>query len=124
MTDNVIDVKDLQRALATVDLRSGRTGSDISFLVIRLSNLKVKMYQERGHELPHVHIDYGHQLHTASYSINPPQRLAGRLSGSYDRDVCEWIAKNKVDLLKLWAEAQSGGSVEVLIASLNCSERT
>jgi Domain of unknown function (DUF4160) len=81
---------DLKRhRLALVDLLTERRAqpykSTIELLVIRLGPLKVKMYQEPGHNAPHVHIDYGPRSHVASYSINDGERLAGTLDAKYDR---------------------------------------
>jgi hypothetical protein len=62
----------------------------IELLLVKLNELKVKMYQEAGHHTPHVHIDYGRHNHVASYAINEPKRLAGTLDTKYDRTQ-SWI---------------------------------
>lgn len=107
------DLEKLQNDLAQVDLlttpsRSGQAAS-ISFLLIKRGNLSFKMYQELGHSLPHIHIDYGYHKHVASYSIDPPNRLVGNLDGKYDRPVTEWISSHKDKLLEVWTLVQAGG---------------
>lgn len=110
----------LQKRLAEIDLFTrSRSGSGwTEFLVIKLDDLKVKMYQETGHQLPHVHIDYGKCHHVASYSIKDGARIEGELARKYDRVVCEWIRDNKDMLLKLWQIAQDGGEIEPVLGEL------
>lgn len=117
------EVGELQRDLAAVDLlirRPGRRGKDdyLELLVARRDRLKVKMYQETGHKLPHVHIDYGREHHVASYSIDPARRLAGTLDGGYDSTVLEWITSRRPRLLEVWHAMQSGYEVSRLVADL------
>jgi hypothetical protein len=94
-----IEVKQLQQQLALVDLitrpRAGASGDAIEFLVMRLEKLKLKMYQETGHAMPRLHIDYGQHSHVASYSIDDPKRLAGTLNSKYDRAVLNWIVEHR-----------------------------
>lgn len=116
------ELEELQRDLAQVDLlttpsSSGQAGS-ISFLLLKRGDLKFKMYQESGHGLPHIHIDYGRHKHAASYCIDPPNRLAGNLDRKYDRSVTEWISSRKEKLLAAWALVQSGGDPEPLTLEL------
>jgi Domain of unknown function (DUF4160) len=110
--DLTAELEALQNQLAQVDLlttpsRSGRAG-DISLLLLKRGQLKFKMYQEPGHSLPHIHIDYGPKNHAASYRIDPPSRLVGNLDGKYDRSVMEWISSRKDNLLNAWALVQAG----------------
>ena len=86
-----------------------------------MQNLKIKMYQEKTHPRPHVHIDYGNSNHSASYSIKEGVRLAGNLPSKYDKKVKKWINKNTGDLIKIWDEIQDGNNnkYELLIAGLN-----
>jgi hypothetical protein len=113
---------ELQRLLATVDLLSApsrpRSSGWTEFLVLKRDDLKVKMYQEPGHALPHVHVDYGKKNHVASYSIDPIERLAGNLDRKYERAVTEWIATRKPQLLDLWRAAQLGQDARELIVAL------
>lgn len=106
------DLEELQRQLAQVDLLTTHTRSShdgyISLLLLKRGNLKFKMYQEPGHSLPHIHIDYGRQSHVATYCIDPPARLAGTLDGKYDRSITEWIVPRKEKLLKAWLLLQAG----------------
>jgi hypothetical protein len=106
------DLEVLQNQLAQVDFlttpsRSSKT-SDLSFLLVKRGHLKFKMYQEHGHALPHIHIDYGKLTHAASYRIDPPSRLTGNLDGKYDKPITEWISSRKNKLLEAWAIMQAG----------------
>ena len=103
--------ENLQSGLARIDLlsRPSRpTGGFIEFLIAKRDNLKFKIYQEPGHNLPHIHIDYGKNPHAASYGIDPPVRLAGRLAKEQDRYVLTWLTENKTALLDLWDTLQAG----------------
>jgi hypothetical protein len=112
------ELKQLQHRLAFVDLLSERQtkagGGTLPLLLMKLRALKIKMYQEPGHQLPHVHIDYGRRNHVASYSISEPKRLAGTLDAKYDREVVGWIAACRDKLLELWRSLQSGTDASVL----------
>ena len=113
-------LKDLQGKLATIDLLTEprSTLSYTEFLVVKLQNIKPQMYQEKGHSTPHLHIDYGKQIHAASYAIHDGSRLAGNLSKKYDREVTSWINANRKDLKRLWHETQNGRDVEVILAKI------
>lgn len=116
------ELAELQKDLAQVDhlampYSSGRDGF-ISFLLLKKGNLKFKMYQELGHGLPHIHIDYGPHKHAASYCIDPPNRLVGNLDRKYDRSVTEWIASRKAKLLAAWALVQAGDNPESITLEL------
>lgn len=91
-------------------------------MVIRLERLKLKMYQEKGHSLPHLHVDYGRDHHVASYSIDPAARLEGTLHRKYDYPVFRWIESHKDKLLELWGTLQTGGTPDLLLAELSASE--
>ena len=108
----------LQDDLATIDMYHGES-SRIGFLVKKLQNIKLKMYQETHHPLPHIHIDYGKNIHTASYSIKDCKRIKGNLHKKYDRTVMQWIEKNSNNLLSLWAETQAGKEIKELIAIID-----
>jgi len=99
------EVEDLQRQLAQVDsLTSTAPSTDpntFGLLLFKRDNLRIKMYQEPGHNLPHIHIDYGHKNHAASYAINPVGRLAGALNRKYESTITEWISSRKGGLLDL-----------------------
>lgn len=117
------EVAELQNQLATVDLlaRQGRSSRSDSFelLLLKRGELKVKMYQEPGHSLPHVHVDYGGRNHVATYSIEPLERLVGNLDRRYERAVTEWIAARSEQLLALWKATQEGVQNAQLVAALD-----
>ena len=110
----------LQDDFAMIDmLTQSKSGSRYDeFLVKKTQNIKIKMYQEQGHATPHVHIDYGHNTHTACYAIKDGNRLAGNLNKKYDQKVIEWININHEQLLLLWCSAQNGEEYETIIANL------
>jgi hypothetical protein len=111
----------LQNDLGLVDLltRPSRSSQgSMELLVIKLDRLKIKIYQEKGHALPHIHIDYGKQHHAASFSIDPPKRIEGQLGSKYDRSVQEWLTRNKDALIALWTALQAGESPDALVAEL------
>lgn len=116
------ELEELQSQLAQVDMLTTPTRSHrssyISLLLLRRGNLKLKMYQEPGHNLPHIHIDYGRQSHVATYCIDPPARLVGTLDGKYDRSVTEWISSRKEKLLEAWSLLQTGGDPVPLVLEL------
>jgi hypothetical protein len=115
-------LESLQRSLAQIDLinepRRRAPAGFTEFLVLKLKNIKIKMYQEKGHSMPHIHIDYGKENHVASFSIEPPRRINGSLNSKYDREIISWVTANKEALLKIWSEAQAGGNPSNLIAQL------
>ena len=113
----------LQRRLAEVDIlteprRHSRSGF-VELLLLKLKNVKIKMYQEKGHAMPHIHIDYGRQHHVASFSVTHSCRIEGSLHPKYDRSIVAWIIENNEILLRLWNEAQAGGDADCLIAQLS-----
>ena len=114
---------ELQRLFAQTDLltepRHSSNSSRMELLLVRLKNMKIKMYQEALHPLPHIHIDYGSQHHTASYAIDSGLRIAGDLPAKYDRDVYRWLERNRSKLLELWHSLQDGKPYEHLLAQLS-----
>ena len=116
------ELKQLQHQLALVDLltepRPATRGDVIERLLVKLKELKIKMYQEAGHQTPHVHVDYGRHNHVASYSINERKRLAGTLDAKYDRAVLDWIADHSDKLVEVWQTMQSGKDPSGVIGEL------
>lgn len=115
-------LKDLQQSLAEVDLltKPRRVSSHgfTEFLVIKIENIKIKMYQEQKHPLPHIHIDYANKIHAASFSIDPPHKIKGYIDYKYEKIITEWLIENKEMLLEIWSETQLGGNPDNLIAEL------
>jgi len=118
----LIDITDLKNALMEIEFfeefDSQPSGDKIYHLVGRLNNLKLKVYQEKGHVKPHIHIDIGQQTHVASYGIDPPVCLAGSLGRKQDRVVLNWIELKKLKLLEIWKTVDSGKDPRLLIAAL------
>jgi hypothetical protein len=115
------EAKGLQRQLAMIDLltRPSQPGGGREFLVLKRGALKIKMYLEKGHQQPHVHVDYGSEKHAASYSIDPAKRLAGNLNAKYERSVLGWIEERREPLLELWNVTQRGEDASRLVAALS-----
>jgi hypothetical protein len=76
------------------------------------------MYQEKGHAMPHFHVDYGSQSHTASYAIRTGDRIEGTLAKKYDRTIRNWTQINKESLLATWNALQSGAPEQPFIPTL------
>lgn len=116
------ELRQLQHQLAVVDLftqpRANTRSDTLEFQLLKLGELKIKMYQETSHRLPHVHVDYGRRNHAASYSINERRRLAGTLDAKYDREILDWIEANRDKLLEVWHTLQSGEGHRVVIGEL------
>ena len=118
--------EELQAELARVDFlarkqsrRNLPPGSYVAeLLVLRLDLIKIKIYQEKGHGLPHVHVDYGKQHHVASYSIDPVKRLEGDLHSKYEQAVTKWIESHKSNLVQLWSTLQAGKPTAELVMTL------
>lgn len=112
----------LQRLFAQEDLLNESLPSSgtgfMKILLAKRKNMKIKIYQEKGHTLPHFHIDYGGQHHTASYAIESGERIEGDLSKKYDRDVSIWLKRNRDKLLEIWKSLQTGVPHEHILAEL------
>jgi hypothetical protein len=113
---------ELQRLFAQKDLlseaRRGASNGFMGILLAKRKNMKIKVYQEKGHHLPHIHIDYGMQRHAASYSIASGTRLDGNLSKKYDSDVSSWLERNRDKVLEIWNMLEVGEPHDKLVATL------
>lgn len=106
------ELRELQNNLAQIDfiIKSRKSSKSVFFelLLLRLQNLKIKMYQERAHNMPHIHIDYNKQSHVASYAIHSGLKIEGDLNKKYDETISNWILKNQDNLLKIWESLKNG----------------
>lgn len=120
------EISELQRLLAQKDLTSEpqKTGNRgfTDFLLAKRKNLKYKIYQEIGHTMPHIHIDYGNRNHVASYAIKTGKRLEGNLPKKYDSDISSWLLRNRDQLLKIWESLQAGNDLGDLTGKLEGDE--
>ena len=89
-----------------------------AYTLQRLQRLKMKMCQEKGHALPHIHVDYGSQHHSASFSLDPAKRIEGTLPAREEAIVLAWIAANKEKLIAAWISFQEGAPNRELLAEL------
>lgn len=116
------ELEDLQDKLATIDLLTRRGGGGLEFLIKRYQSIRLRMDGDLNHKRPHIHVDYGRELHTAAYAIDDGERLVGGLPTKYDRQIKSWIDTNRSKLLQAWAATQSGKKPDVIIAELMGSE--
>lgn len=117
------EYSNLQLRFAQIDLftqpqSKSRIGM-LEVLLIRKQKMKIKIYQEKGHHLPHVHIDYGNNNHVASYVIKTGERLDGNLSKKYDKVVFDWLEDNREKVFKAWSELQAGNPIDHIVTELN-----
>jgi hypothetical protein len=107
----------LQDALAVVDLRTGTSGRGFfELVVVKRDHVKVILRRELNHATPHFHIEYKCE-HSASYSIDPLQRLAGHMPAKYESKVLEWCCNHKEEMLSTWKALHAGKDVRELIIS-------
>lgn len=115
--------KSLQRSLAETDFlyepRPPARADSLELLLLRLKDIKIKLYQETRHKLPHIHIDYGRKNHAASYSIESHKIIEGSLPKRYDQNIVSWLSENKDLIIKIWYEVQAGGNPELLVAQIS-----
>ncbi|HUB88614.1 MAG TPA: DUF4160 domain-containing protein [Dyella sp.] len=121
MGDLEVLAKKLQGRLAVSDSfavprRSGEVSAGL--MVMKLQDVKVKMYQERGHDKPHIHVDVGKGSHNASFSIDPAVLQAGTLDVRRTKVILNFLTENKENLLKIWEKLQSGDDARELIAAV------
>lgn len=115
----------LQLSFAQIDLftqpQSKSRNGMLEVLLIKKQDMKIKIYQEKGHHLPHIHIDYGNNNHFASYAIETAKRLDGNLPRKYDKVVVDWLDDNREKVLKGWNELQDGNTIEHIVKELNAN---
>ncbi|MEK7954305.1 DUF4160 domain-containing protein [Luteolibacter soli] len=115
------EANELQHVFSQIDRQMAsarRPQGVIEFFIIKVEDLRIKMYQEKGHQRPHVHIDYGKEKHAASYAIDSGERLEGSLPRRYDKAVATWIHKHRSNLNVLWAHAQKGTAIEEVLVAI------
>ena len=115
------ELKSLQERLARLDLldeQQGQSSDYLGFIVRKLGEIKLRMYQEKKHRKPHLHIDYKKQLHAASFSIKPAHRLIGSVTKRHDKIIIEWIDNHHEKLLEIWEKLQAGELSRDFVESL------
>lgn len=90
----------------------------IKHMVARTNNLKIKMYREEKHSLPHIHIDVAHENHVASYQISNGKLLAGKKKRKKDKLIVRWIENNKDALFEIWERLQDDKTIDDLVVDL------
>jgi Domain of unknown function (DUF4160) len=113
---------ELQQLFAQKDLlyepRRPSSGRFLELLLAKRKNMKIKIYQETGHHLPHIHVDYGKLHHVASYAIQSGERIDGNLPKQYDADVSSWLERNREKVLVVWRELQEGSNPRLVVSEL------
>ena len=103
------ELKKLQDDMALIDLLTRNIDSSmIEVLLKKMLPIQIRMEQDNNHSMPHVHITYNKDYHTASYSIEDGERIVGNLKNKYDKVVKSWITANHKKLLQIWVEVQAG----------------
>jgi hypothetical protein len=116
------EAAELQKALAHIDFLE-RPHNRVSFLVLELKYLQIRMDGDRNHQRPHVHVAYGNNHHAATYAIDNSERLVGTLPTQHDCTVREWVTTYKPQLLDLWTLTQAGKPTKAVISELQSSGR-
>jgi len=113
--------KQLQNSFAQIDLFTPSYPNDgkTRLLLTKKQNMKIKIYQEKGHQNPHIHIDYGKEKHFASYKIMTGEKINGQLPSKYDQSITEWLKSYRKTIIKIWRKLQDGKDTLDLVASLN-----
>lgn len=114
-----VDFSTLQQQLSVEDARAAlmeprrpSSRDNMELFLFKVKQMKFKMYQEKTHSLPHIHIDYGKDNHSASYAIATGERLEGNLPKKYDTIILDWVIRNQNKLLLIWDALQKGNSDE------------
>ncbi|WP_232232379.1 DUF4160 domain-containing protein [Cupriavidus sp. amp6] len=117
------DLSALQQAFALVDLISrpaaNKPSGFLEQLLLKKEQIKLKIYQEKGHKRPHFHVDYGRNNHVAAYAIDTWERIEGSLDKKYDKAVSDWAIANHESLRAVWQALQSGEPESHFIQSLS-----
>ncbi|WP_447637088.1 DUF4160 domain-containing protein [Flavobacterium microcysteis] len=115
------EFKNLQDSFANIDLmgKSSDNGLITELLLKRILPIEFRMEPDT-HKTPHLHISYGKNKHTASYSLLNGEIIVGNIPSKYDKKIKIWIDKNKETLMKIWNELKRGNQTkyENLIKSL------
>jgi hypothetical protein len=122
VTDWENELRLLQSQLSAIDFsetfESFTSAGLRPYLLARLEQLKIKIYQEAGHKTPHLHVDVGHSHHNASFAIDPAVLLAGSLGKKQDRAIIAWIEKHRSPVLEIWAALQRGAQWTVSVEEI------
>jgi len=105
-------VKELRDALRhdlLLESRHRQSGRRIELLIVPRGPIKVSMYQEQGgrHHRPHIHVQFADTC-DGTFSIEPPQILAGDCRPRFARRVLTWIDARRSALLQAWDAVQEG----------------
>lgn len=78
----------------------------------RFFGIIIRLFVETGgrHHTPHIHVYY--QDETAVFSIDPIERLAGKLPRRQQRLVEAWMELYQEELITNWRRAQAGMPIE------------
>lgn len=104
--------KELETELITTSLEGS---VQLRFLItcnIGKSLVKICMYKEDNHKLPHIHVSYKDEG-DISVCIDSGRILAGKMKGKLLKKVLAWVGRHKESLLNCWEQIQSGQAPEL-----------
>jgi hypothetical protein len=100
----------LQGRFASLDMLIDDDASgvfDQDFMVMRVSNLVIRMDTMANHGRAHLHIDYKDDRHCATYAIDTGERLVGKPT-PYDQTIKSWIDEHRHELMTVWTAVHAG----------------
>lgn len=112
----LIELKKLQKAFARIDNAQKRLAAKKKNralkLVQRLNHIKLHIYKETNHQLPHFHIIFKKQ-YSASYEITTCEQITGHMPKKYENKMLQWAENNKNELMKVWNAIQRCEDYEI-----------
>lgn len=88
-------------------------------MITSSKKIKLKIYQEKNHSNPHIHIEIGNDSHAASIQINPSEVLSGDVPNKYRKSIISWVDLYNEQLLELWDSIQNSNDYSELIHELD-----
>ena len=73
----------------------------MELLVMRKGLLELRMYKEKAHPRPHIHIEYKSEFE-ASYALDPVTLLAGYMPRKYEDTILPFVQANRSLLIDRW----------------------
>jgi len=104
------DVAELQQALANIDLLhvpSANSSGGMELLLARLGHLVVRIYQEKNHFRPHLHVIYKNEF-KASYCLDTLERIVGEMPRRYEKTIQEWAVPRRPKITQVWNDLKTG----------------
>jgi hypothetical protein len=80
----------------TIKVKQKGSLSGFEFLVFQKDVIKIRIDSNQNHFRPHIHVDYGTQLHALSVCIKTGKILAGTISNTYLKEIINWTLKIRI----------------------------